>query len=97
LLYPTGQGNELSPDVLSSGEQHELVMFYEFLFKVPKDSLLLIDEPELSLHIDWQQKFLKDLIEIADLAGFDVIIATHAPSIINNYWSLAVDLGELGK
>jgi len=97
FIFMTTLGEELPPDALSSGEQHELVMFYEFLFKVPKGSLLLIDEPELSLHIDWQQRFLKDLIEIAELAGFDVVIATHAPSIINNFWSLAVDLGELEK
>jgi len=94
FVFTTDLGEELSPDALSSGEQHELVMFYEFLFKVPQGSLLLIDEPELSLHIDWQQKFLKDLIEIAELSKFDVLIATHAPSIIDNFWSLAVDLGE---
>jgi len=94
FVFTTILGEELPPDVLSSGEQHELVMFYEFLFKVPKGSLLLIDEPELSLHIDWQQRFLKDLIEIAELAKFDVLIATHAPSIIDHFWSLAVDLGE---
>lgn len=97
FVFTTKSGEELAPDALSSGEQHELVMFYEFLFKVPKGSFLLIDEPELSLHIDWQQRFLKDLIEIAELTGFDVMIATHAPSIINNYWSLVVDLGELDK
>jgi predicted ATP-binding protein involved in virulence len=97
FTFKTIQGEELSPDSLSSGEQQELVLFYEFLFRVPKNSLLLIDEPELSLHIEWQQKFLKDLINIAELVGFDVLIATHAPSIINDYWSLAVDLGEISK
>lgn len=90
--------NEVIPvDRLSSGEQQELVMFYEFLFKVPKDSILLIDEPELSLHIDWQQKFLKDLLEVAKLVGFDVLIATHSPAVINHYWDLTVDLGEEGQ
>ncbi len=94
FLFKTSLGEELSPDSLSSGEQHEVVMFYNFLFKVNKGSLLLIDEPELSLHIEWQQKFLRDLIEIAKLVGFDVLIATHAPSIIEDYWHLTYDLGE---
>ena len=38
---------------LSSGEQHELVLFFGLLFNTKKNSLLLIDEPEISLHISW--------------------------------------------
>lgn len=94
FVITTNQGEEIPADSLSSGEQHELVLFYEFLFKVPKHSLLLIDEPELSLHVDWQQHFLSDLIEIANLTDFDVLVATHAPSIIDKFWDLTVDLGE---
>lgn len=77
---------------LSSGEQHELVLLYEMLFKVKPDSLILIDEPELSLHVVWQHEFLKDLQEITKLAGFDVLIATHSPQIINDRWDLTVEL-----
>jgi predicted ATP-binding protein involved in virulence len=77
---------------LSSGEQHELVLLYEMLFKVQPNSLILIDEPELSLHIHWQQQFLIDLQEITELVGFDVLIATHSPQIINNRWDLTVEL-----
>ncbi len=79
---------------LSSGEQHELVLLYEMLFKVKSDSLILIDEPELSLHVVWQQQFLKDLQEITRLVGFDVLIATHSPLIINDRWDLTVELRE---
>lgn len=77
---------------LSSGEQHELVLLYEMLFKVEPNSLILIDEPELSLHVVWQHEFLKDLQEITKLAGFDVLIATHSPQIINDRWDLTVEL-----
>ena len=62
----------LSPTQLSSGEQHQLVLLYELLFKVQPDSLILIDEPEISLHVAWQQQFLKDLAEIIQLSRFDV-------------------------
>lgn len=96
FIIKNNQISEIPVGRLSSGEQQELVMFYEFLFKVQKDSLLLIDEPELSLHIEWQQKFLKDLLEVAKLVGFDVLIATHAPAIINQYWDLTVDLAGVG-
>ncbi len=82
----------LSPTDLSSGEQHELVLLYELLFKVKPDSLVLIDEPELSLHVGWQVQFLKDLQEITKLADLDVLMATHSPDIIQDRWDLTVEL-----
>lgn len=94
FVFITSTGNELSPSDLSSGEQHEMVLLYELLFKVPAGSLVLIDEPELSLHIAWQQKFLGDLLAITEIAKLDVLITTHAPDIIHNHWDLTVDLGE---
>jgi predicted ATP-binding protein involved in virulence len=82
----------LSPTDLSSGEQHELVLLYELLFKVKANSLVLIDEPELSLHVGWQVQFLKDLQDITKLADLDVLMATHSPDIIQDRWDLTVEL-----
>lgn len=82
----------LLPTDLSSGEQHELVLFYELLFKVEPNSLVLIDEPELSLHVGWQIDFLKDLQEITQLAHLNVLMATHSPDIIQDRWDLTVEL-----
>jgi predicted ATP-binding protein involved in virulence len=94
--YPEGSEHSvsdfLSPSSLSSGEQHELVLLYELLFKVKENSLVLIDEPELSLHVGWQVNFLKDLQEITKLADLDLLIATHSPSLINDRWDLTVEL-----
>jgi len=92
FIFTTPDGKPLSPTDLSSGEQHELVMLYELLFKVKPNSLILIDEPELSLHLAWQVQFLKDLQAIIKLADFDVLIATHAPGIIDDRWDLTVEL-----
>jgi predicted ATP-binding protein involved in virulence len=83
---------ELDFHKLSSGEQHELVLFYELLFDVEEDTLILIDEPELSLHVSWQKQFLKDLIRVAKNAKFDVLLATHSPQIIADRWDLTVEL-----
>lgn len=77
---------------LSSGEQHELVLFYELLFKVEPNALVLLDEPEISLHLAWQQQFLGDLVEMVKLSSFDVLVATHSPGIIGNRWDLTVEL-----
>ncbi|MEA5470045.1 AAA family ATPase [Spirulina sp. 06S082] len=82
----------LSPTDLSSGEQHELVLLYELLFKVEPNSLVLIDEPEISLHLGWQVQFLKDLQEITKLANIDILMTTHSPDIIQDRWDLTVEL-----
>jgi predicted ATP-binding protein involved in virulence len=92
FTFETSEGKNILPLSLSSGEQQELVLFYELLFKVKPNSLILIDEPELSLHVVWQQQFLKDLQGITNLAGFDVLIATHSPQIIHDRWDLTVEL-----
>jgi predicted ATP-binding protein involved in virulence len=83
---------ELAFNQLSSGEQHELVLFYELLFDVEENTLVLIDEPELSLHVSWQTQFLNDLIRVAKNAKFDVLFATHSPQIIADRWDLTVEL-----
>ena len=82
----------LLPTDLSSGEQHELVLLYELLFKVQPNSLVLIDEPELSLHVGWQVQFLKDLQDITQLADLNILMATHSPDIIQDRWDLTVEL-----
>ncbi len=92
FTFTTPDGKPLSPTDLSFGEQHELVMLYELLFKVQPNSLVLIDEPEISLHVAWQIEFLKDLRAIIKLANFDVLLATHSPSIIDDRWDLTVGL-----
>lgn len=90
-FFSTG-GSPLSPSDLSSGEQHELVLLYELLFKVSPNSLILIDEPEISLHVAWQEQFLPDLEKITSLAPFDVLIATHSPQVIGERWDLSIEL-----
>ena len=79
---------------LSSGEQHELVMLYDLLFRIRDNALILIDEPELSLHVGWQVQFLPDLQRIQKLKPLQVILATHSPQIINDRWDLTVDLAQ---
>ena len=85
----------LKLEQLSSGEKQEIVLFYELIFETEKQLLLLIDEPEISLHIMWQKLFMEDLDRVVSLGNLKVIVATHAPQIINNRWDLQIDLGEL--
>jgi hypothetical protein len=82
----------LATQRLSSGEQHMLVLLYELLFTVMPGSLVMIDEPEISLHVTWQLEFLRDIQRIAEIRGIDALIATHAPGIISDRLDLKVDL-----
>ncbi len=84
--------SEIPLSELSSGEQHELVLIYELLFTVEDGALILIDEPELSLHVAWQKRFIPDLQKIQNLKNLQVIIATHSPQIINESWDLVQEL-----
>ena len=88
-------GKEIQLKQLSSGEKQEIVLFYELIFGTPKNVLLMIDEPEISLHIIWQKKFMDDLLRIINYKNIDVIVATHSPQIINNHWERQIDLGDL--
>lgn len=86
--------SELSPIQLSSGEQHQIVLFYELIFKADGSAVFLVDEPEISLHIDWQRQFFDDIKRIAELGDRQFLIATHSPQIIGNHRNLAVALNE---
>jgi len=97
FYFKTDKGKELELNQLSSGEQHEVVILYELIFKATQNTLVLIDEPEISLHITWQKEFLNDLLRIIKIQNIQVIIATHAPSIINDRWDLVYNLEKVSS
>ena len=84
-------GKEISIEYLSSGEKNDFVMFYRLIFNTYQNGIVLIDEPEISLHIEWQEEYLDRLIEICKMNGLQAIVATHSPSIINGHLDLFVD------
>ena len=92
FVFNNENNQVIEPSDLSSGEQHELVLLYRLLFKVESNSLILIDEPEISLHVAWQKQFLKDIQSISKIKNLDILIATHSPQIINERWDMTVKL-----
>ena len=97
LIAVSDRGEAIKLDALSSGEQHQLVLFFDLLFRVNPGSLVLIDEPELSLHVLWQKTLLNSLIEIAATNGLDILIATHSPYIVADRMDLMRDLNSQGE
>lgn len=94
LVIKTSDGLFLDENKLSSGEQNEIVMLYEMIFEVADNSILLVDEPEISLHVAWQTKFLDMMSDIASNGNIQVVVATHSPQIIGNRWLECYDLCE---
>lgn len=95
IVVKTDEGVTLSLNDLSSGEQEIIVLFYKLIFESDVN-LLLIDEPEISLHIAWQKELMENLKSVVTLKkNIRVIIATHSPQIISHNWDLQIDLGGL--
>lgn len=90
------QDENLKLDLLSSGEQHQISLFFQLIFLAKNSTFFLIDEPEISLHVDWQREFLDGLQMISKIRKHRFLIATHSPQIINGKLDLceAMDIGE---
>lgn len=89
----TNPNNKIELQMLSSGEKHDFILFYELIFNSNKKSLFLIDEPEISLHVAWQIQYVKILEKICRINGMQAIIATHSPDIVNDREDLLISLG----
>ena len=94
FVFTASEGKTLSVNQLSSGEHRLVLLIFKLLFGVQPDTLVLIDEPELSFHIAWQQEFLHDLDDIIQLIGFDAVVATQSPQLIHDRWDLTVELKD---
>tara|TARA_R110000824_G_scaffold1686_1_gene8368 strand:+ start:398 stop:1804 length:1407 start_codon:yes stop_codon:yes gene_type:complete len=85
---------ELDLTSLSSGEKHEFIMLFKLIFDTSSESIVLIDEPEISLHVVWQLHFMADLRRIQEQNPFQSIIATHSPQVFQGFRHLLIDLAE---
>jgi predicted ATPase len=74
---------------LSSGEQQILILFSYLAFNSSDGKLFIIDEPELSLHIKWQEDFLYALEKITPKET-QIILATHSPILVGKKKESAV-------
>jgi predicted ATPase len=77
---------------LSSGEKNLILIFYHFLFELKKDTFFMIDEPELSLHIDWQYHIIRYFKEYSNQN--QILIVTHSPDILQGYRESEIDLNK---
>ena len=81
-------GELLLPYRLSSGEKQMLVILLTVLVQDKQPCVLLMDEPEVSLHIEWQQRIISIIREMNPQA--QIILTTHSPAVIMGGWMDAV-------
>ena len=81
-------GDELLPYKLSSGEKQMLVILLTVLVQDRQPCVLLMDEPEVSLHIEWQQRIIDIIREMNPHA--QLILTTHSPAMVMGGWMDAV-------
>lgn len=77
-------GEVLMPYQLSSGEKQMLVILLTVLVEDRQPYVLFMDEPEVSLHIDWQKQLISIITELNP--NVQVILTTHSPAVIMDGW-----------
>lgn len=77
-------GEPLSPYLLSSGEKQMLLILLTVLTQDGQRCVLFMDEPEASLHFEWQQRLIGMVHELNPNA--QIILTTHSPALIMNGW-----------
>lgn len=77
---------------LSSGEQNIVILCYRLVFETNNETLLLIDEPENSIHIAWLKVMLNDYLEMVSKLDCQMLIATHSVAFVDGHWDISFDL-----
>jgi energy-coupling factor transporter ATP-binding protein EcfA2 len=105
IQYDLGHGlkvvsngdQELSPRMLSSGEKQLLLLLCYIIVAREKPSIVLIDEPELSLNVTWQRNLVRTLLECVEANNLQLLLATHSIELLTQYNRNVVELESISK
>ena len=97
IIVHSDAKDEVPLNKLSSGEQNLMILAYHLIFEASEGDILLVDEPENSLHMSWLENLLEEYIRIARVSGIQVVIATHSPTFIGDREDLVYDLFDNNK
>ncbi|HHF6569965.1 AAA family ATPase [Haemophilus influenzae] len=93
FYFISSNGDTIDYRLLSSGEKNQIVILFNLIFKSKGNDVVLIDEPEISLHVAWQKRFIDTILKINKINLFEnIIISTHSPTIIGSHWDWTYDL-----
>ncbi|NVK66107.1 MAG: AAA family ATPase [Flavobacteriales bacterium] len=78
---------------LSSGEKQLIILLTEALLQKGRQTLFIADEPELSLHIEWQRKVISSIRKLNP--NSQIIVATHSPEIVGKFRSSVINMERI--
>ena len=84
MMFETSKSNICELKDLSSGEKQLLLILLRVFLLEKKQAVIFMDEPEVSLHIGWQQQLLDVLVKLNPNAQF--FVTTHSPSMFGRGW-----------
>jgi predicted ATP-dependent endonuclease of OLD family len=84
IRFVLPSGEVLPPYYLSSGEKQMLVILLTVLVEDRQPYVLFMDEPEVSLHIEWQKRLIDLILDLNP--NVQIILTTHSPAVIMNGW-----------
>ena len=89
-------GETITAYQLSAGEKHMLVILLTTLLHCGEHSVLFMDEPEASLHIEWQEQPINMIRKLNP--NMQLILSTHSPAVIMHGWMDAVtEVSDIAK
>lgn len=92
IRITSSSGQLLEPEMLSSGERHLLLLFCTSIVTGEKPSILMIDEPEISLNIKWQRMLVDALIQCIGDNDVQFVFSTHSLEILAKHKARVVKL-----
>jgi ABC-type lipoprotein export system ATPase subunit len=95
LEFKTPDNKQILIEELSSGEKQLLIILGEALLQQEQAYIYMADEPELSLHVKWQEALTSSISRLNPYA--QIIFATHSPDIVNGHTDKIIEMGDLVK
>ncbi len=92
LIVKTQSGKTFPLTILSSGEKQLLIILGQSLLQEENVHIYIADEPELSLHVEWQEKLVVSLKSLNP--NSQIIFATHSPDIVGEYRDSVIKVEE---
>ncbi len=84
LVFLKDNAISIYPKELSSGEKQLLIILLTVLLERGEEYILMLDEPEISMHISWQYKLIDMILQLNP--NVQIILTTHSPMIFSDGW-----------
>jgi len=95
VVMGTDNDRRIEIEALSSGEKQLLIILGQALLQESTPVIFIADEPELSLHVEWQEKLTPSIAELNPNA--QIVFATHSPDIVGAYTHRLIDMENVAS